>query len=370
MLLIARRNLFSERIRLSIAIGGVALSVFLIMFLLSLYRGWSDKVGAFVEEVDVDIWIAREGTADFLSSASFLPTGGVDENFAVLPSIERWSPLVVRPMSAKKGETEMDVTLVGYDPDLGIGGPLRIEAGDPAPGPGEVIIDKVLTDRYGVQIGDMIRAAGKDWRVVGQASGGDFVAAQIIFVRLEEAQEALSMEGFATYFVLQMVPTADLDEFVTYFEGVQPGITAITREDFAEATRNRILDDVVPVLLAIVVLAFIVGLAVAGLTIYTATVEKLREYGILKAVGFKNTYLYRLVMEQSLVTGLLGFLAGMVLTLALSPVARDLVPQFVVLIRWQDIAVVGASTVLMSVIAGYVPVRRLATIDPTSVFRA
>ena len=59
MLLVARKNLFSERIRLGISVGGVALSVFLIICLLSLYRGWNDRVGGFVDEVDVDIWIAR-----------------------------------------------------------------------------------------------------------------------------------------------------------------------------------------------------------------------------------------------------------------------------------------------------------------------
>jgi putative ABC transport system permease protein len=120
----------------------------------------------------------------------------------------------------------------------------------------------------------------------------------------------------------------------------------------------------------VLALAFIVGLAVAGLTIYTATIEKAREYGILKAVGFKNSYLYRLVFEQSMTTGAIGFAIGMALTLIFAPFASDLVPQFVTLIRWQDVGIVFLATVLMSAIAGYVPVRRLATIDPTSVFKA
>src|SRR5439155_1586374 len=82
----------------------------------------------------------------------------------------------------------------------------------------------------------------------------------------------------------------------------------------------------------------VVGLAVAGLTIYTATVEKSREYGILKAEGFTNPYLYRVVFEQSMITGALGFLLGAGVTLLLAPFAQDTVPQFVVLVRWADIA--------------------------------
>jgi putative ABC transport system permease protein len=120
----------------------------------------------------------------------------------------------------------------------------------------------------------------------------------------------------------------------------------------------------------ILVLAFIVGLAVAGLTIYTSTIEKAREYGILKAVGFKNSYLYRLVFEQAITTGAIGFAVGLALTLAFGPFATDLVPQFVTLTRWQDVTFVFFATAIMSMLAGYVPVQRLARIDPTSVFKA
>ena len=73
MLLVARKNLFAERTRLAISVGGVALSVLLIMLLLALYRGWDEKVGGFVEDSEVDVWIASEGAKDFLAAASLLP---------------------------------------------------------------------------------------------------------------------------------------------------------------------------------------------------------------------------------------------------------------------------------------------------------
>ena len=76
MLLVARKNLFSEWTRLVISVGGVALSVFLISLLLSLYRGWDEKVGGFVEHSNVDLWLGSEGAEDFLTAASLLPTEG------------------------------------------------------------------------------------------------------------------------------------------------------------------------------------------------------------------------------------------------------------------------------------------------------
>ena len=369
MLLVTRKNLLSERTRLAISVGGVALAVLLITFLLSLYRGWNEKVGGFVENVDADIWIAREGTTDFLAAGSILPLERA-ELLSTIPEVERWSPLLVRPMTATSGSTTIDVQLVGYDPESAMGGPVRIEEGKAQPGPGEVIVDEALSSRYGVDIGDSIGAAGRDWKVVGTSSGGDFVASQTIFLALDQAQDALEMDNLATFFLVKLKDPSQREQMALTIESAQPGILAITSDDFAAATRDRALGDVIPILMVILVLAFIVGLAIAALTIYTATVEKAREYGILKAVGFTNGYLYRVVFEQSLITGLLGFLIGAGLTVVLGPLTQDVVPQFVVLVRWQDVLGVAGFTLLMTLLAAYVPTRRLAAIDPVAVFKA
>jgi len=373
MLLVTRKNLFSEPTRLAISVGGVAVSVLLITFLLALFRGWNEKVGGFVENVDADIWIAREGTTDFLAAGSILPTERAEELSSV-PGVERWSPLIVRPMTATKGATkagtEMDVQLVGYDPQSAMGGPVRREEGKGVPGPSEVIVDEALSHRYGVDIGDSIAAGGRDWTVVGKSSGGDFVASQTIFVALDEAQEALEMEGLATFFLLKLRDPSQGEQVAEAIESADPRVLAITSDDFAAATRDRVLSDVIPILIVILILAFTVGLVVAALTIYTATVEKAREYGILKAVGFSNGYLYRVVFEQSLVTGILGFLIGAGLTVVVGPLTQEVVPQFVVFIRWQDVLGVAGFTLLMVLVAAYVPTRRLAAIDPVEVFKA
>jgi putative ABC transport system permease protein len=264
----------------------------------------------------------------------------------------------------------MDLQLIGYDPVSGLGGPLKIVEGKAVPGPGEVIVDEALRDRYDLNMGDIVYAGGLDWNVVGISSGGDFVAVQTVFVNIDAAREALGMQGLTTFYVVDMKVKADEVDFANDLELLFPAIVAVPREEFAQATRDRILGEILPILIAVLALAFIVGLAIAGLTIYTATVEKAREYGILKALGFKNGYLYRVVLEQSMVTGALGFALGAGLTLAVSPFARDFVPQFVNFIKWQDILLVAGATLVMAAIAAYIPVRRLATIDPVTVFTA
>ncbi len=73
------------------------MSVYLIGILLSLYRGWDEKVGKFVEESNVDVWVGTIGTNDFISAASLLPLEAA-EDFEGHVWIDEWAPLIVRPI--------------------------------------------------------------------------------------------------------------------------------------------------------------------------------------------------------------------------------------------------------------------------------
>ncbi len=374
MLLVARKNLFSEKTRLAISIGGVALSVFLIGILLSLYRGWDQQVGSFVEQVPADLWVASDGTTDFAAAASILPQSlGTQLSYA--PDVETVSQLIVRPMGVYRQQDPptdtFDLQMVGYDPKVAIGGPLRIIEGKSTPGPGEIIVDEQMHKRHNVNIGDKLVRGTKTLTVTGYSAGGDFVYTQVGFVTLDTAIDFLSLnpQGQRTFFIIKLKDGVDVDSAAARFQLATPGVKFIKPSDFAHETRKRILGNILPILIVVLIISFIVGLAVAGLTIYTATIEKSREYGILKAEGFTNRYLYRLVFEQSLLTGLLGFLVGAGLTLIVAPFAQESVPQFVVFVRWQDISAVAGTTLVMSLLAAYIPIRRLTSIDPVSVFK-
>ena len=374
MLTVARKNLLHERVRLAISVGGVALSVFLIGILLSLFRGWNEKVGEYVEVIPADLWVASGGATDFIQAASIMPKS-VGGQLGLLPEIDTVSPLIVRPMEMAKAGAgpakKFDVQLVGYDPAIGLGGPLRIVEGKSPPGPGEVVVDKAMSDRHGVEIGDRLVRGTESLSVVGKSAGGDFVFAQMAFVTLETAEEFLGLDppDRRTFFLLTLKDPSQSDALISRLEAAAPDLALFTGKEFADETRRRILGNILPMLIVVLIVAFVVGLSIAGLTIYTATVEKSREYGILKAEGFTNRFLYRVVFEQSLVTSALGFLLGASAVVLAAPFAQDMVPQFVVLVRWQDILGIAGATILMALIAAYIPVRRIAQIDPVTAFK-
>ena len=164
-------------------------------------------------------------------------------------------------------------------------------------------------------------------------------------------------------------PGASFTQLQSQVVAANPGVTIFTSKEFASATRHRILDNVVPIIVLILGLAFIVGIAITSLTIYTATVERQREFGVMKAIGFNNRDLYGLVLIQSIATGLVGFVFGVLLTLIVSQFADKLVATFIVLVRPIDVLEVFAVTVFMAAAASIVPARRVGAVDPAVAFK-
>jgi putative ABC transport system permease protein len=153
-------------------------------------------------------------------------------------------------------------------------------------------------------------------------------------------------------------------------EREKPDLQVFTSEEFAKAIRKEIDESFLPIIAILVGIGFIVGAAVVGLTIYTATIERSREFGVMKAVGGSPGFLYRIVLSQSAVLTSAGFVAGFAAALAAARLASQLVPEFATRFELPDLGFVLAITLAMAVIASFVPVQRINSIDPGSVFKA
>jgi putative ABC transport system permease protein len=116
-------------------------------------------------------------------------------------------------------------------------------------------------------------------------------------------------------------------------------------------------------------IAFAVGTAILGMIIYTATVERMREYGVLKAVGAKNRQLYGLVIQQGLVMALFGLILGLGLAWLAAQGVMNLFPKFLVVLQPGSILLTTAVGLLMGLLAALLPARYVGYLDPAQVFR-
>lgn len=366
---IAWKNLVREKTRLAISVGGVAFAVVLILILRGLYSGITDQATEYIRSVDTDLWVAQEGTpGDFFHSVSLIPK----KSEAALESVEgvaRVLPLVGRPVVFRLNGADVDFFLLGIDPETGVGGPPAIEEGRATPQEGEIVVDRVFADNYELEVGDALDVRGAPLDIVGIARGGNTVASQFAWGNIADVAKLLEAPNIVNYFLVSTdgaSPKAVADRIRREVPGTKP----LSSEEFAFKNTADLREGFLPILWVLLLIAVAIGTAVIGLTIYTATIEKTREYGVLKALGFTNRRLFRVVYQQSLIAASGGFFVGTVISFVLAELVEQLLPSFVASIRPTDVALAATAAIAMALISSFVPLRPLARLDPAQVFRA
>ena len=118
------------------------------------------------------------------------------------------------------------------------------------------------------------------------------------------------------------------------------------------------------------IIASVVGTLVVGLVVYSGTIERQREYGVLKAIGARNLLLYRVVATQALVASVAGAVLGVVLAAVAAQLIMALRPQFLIVLEPGSVLTAMAIGLGMAILAALLPARMLAHLAPADVFRS
>ncbi|MFX1821279.1 FtsX-like permease family protein [Pseudarthrobacter sp. CC4] len=368
MLFLAVKNLVQEKTRLLISVGGVAFSVLLIMSIQGLYQGWSNKIGEYIRTVPADYWVTQSGATDMFHTPSVVPLT-VRDFLTGIDGVASAKPFSGRRVAFAHNGKDINLYVIADDTENGVGAPARVVEGATVPGRGEIIIDQVVARSQGIRIGDTIPLAGRTLTVTGYSEGGYILSFSFAFTTREDAESILQLPGATNFFLVTLRDGTDAGEVATRIEA-NPAVDAITKDRFVDNNTNIVRDTFLPIILVLLFIGIAVGMTVIGLTIFTSTIEKAREYGVLKAIGVSNRQLYTVVVEQALTAAVLGYAVGAALGLAVSAAAGNYVPEFITETRWLDAAWIFAVTLIMAVVSSLIPVRRLARIDPAEVFRS
>jgi putative ABC transport system permease protein len=356
MVPLATRNLLAEKGRFAMSVAGVAFAVLLVLVVLSLYRGWSD-VGRFYEKLPGDLWLSQPATSDPYHSSSFVPIAR-GRRAAQVEGVDSVVPVYARHIAFEHGGTTFDIFT------MAIGTP----SGAYALKPGQIDIDRVLAGDAGVGVGDRLELAGRRFAVVRTHSGGNSMF-QTAFMSVSDARELAGVSGSASFLLVSLEPGADAAAVTQRLQQELPALEVHTSKEFADAFAGRVNAGFLAVVGVLVGIGFVVGGAVIALTTYTATVERSREFGVLKAIGASGRFLYAIVLRQSLIVGAVGATLGVAASAAVASLVKRDVPEFITVLTLGDAVAVFVLALATAVVASYVPVRRIEGIDPAEVFR-
>ena len=151
----------------------------------------------------------------------------------------------------------------------------------------------------------------------------------------------------------------------------QTGLMALTRDQFFWKTVNYFLGSTgIPVNFGITIsLGFIVGAAVTGQTFYLFTLENLKQFGALKAMGVTNTRILGMIVLQALIVGLFGYGIGIGLTAAFFESTSGVTHLAGLFMTPVAVTIVGLAVALIIVLTSVISVRKVLVLEPAIVFR-
>jgi putative ABC transport system permease protein len=378
---------------------GVGMLLMTVMGMGGIYRGLVDEALIVIRGVGADLWVVQRDTRGPFSEVSRLPRNVVDR-VAAVPGVIDAREFVYHTIQREHANRplRMGVLGLGWPSDRGEGLPLI--AGRPlAQNHFEMIADQSL----GLPLGERLRLGKETYTVVGLtrgmvSSGGDgigcFTSRDAQAIQFDVPGEAIRLERRArrdranaidfgrmqpsvldlassstsnipalpgpaiSAVIARLMPGADASETLRTFEGWSD-VTVYTRTQQEQLLLTGSVDRARRQLLLFRVLLTIISAVIMALIIYTLTIDKLHPIALLKLIGAPNRVIVGLIMQQSLIMGVLAFGVGYVIGLRLFP----MFPRRVV-ITSSDLLQLGEIVLVISVLASLLGIWKAMRVGP------
>jgi putative ABC transport system permease protein len=379
MLWLAMKMLLHQKMRLLITLVGIAISVVLALVEVAIYLGMMGNATSVIRHTPGDIWVTSKNVQSFDFALPF-PSQRID-TVRGLDQVE-WAQKILLNFGFIKlanGGREQ-VQFIGYNPDTGVGGPWNLIEGSLAgvKGGRYMIIDKTSEQRLGrLQTGTLWEVTfvrEHAFRLVGLSQGiKSFTTIPVIFLSYNEMDRMFREAGWSdqtSYIVARLKNPAGRDAAVRYLRGKLKDNDVFTKDEFIRKTMRywTVQTGMGMAFFITAALALIIGGAIAGQTIYANTLEHLREYGTLKAIGARNEEIDQAIFAQAGISAVTGYLIGALLVLFLrGGIEHAGVPFYL-----SPTLFIGLflAVLVMCMASAWFSVAKVRRLDPVSVFKA
>jgi putative ABC transport system permease protein len=375
---VAIKMLTGDRAKYLGLIFAIAFSTFLLENQSSIFAGIMKRTTSQIIDVtDADIWVMDLQT-QYVDEVKSLTENDLYRVRGV-PGV-MWA---VRLFKGNARATAPDgkfrqVILMGLDDATLVGNPQKLILGSlgDLEEPDAVIIDlagyRFFFPNEPLQLGKTFELNDHRAKVVGIANASaPFTTFPVMFTRYSQAINFVGRERNQLSFVLVKAQRGvSLKELGARIES-GTGLRAATGEEFFWQTIRYYLSNTgIPVNFGItIMIALIVGAVVAGQTFYIFTLENLKQFGALKAIGVTNWRITGMILLQAFMVGAIGFSIGTGLCATFFEITLHKMATRGIVLLWQSVAGTGVAIFVVVIIASLLSIRRVLVLEPAVVFR-
>lgn len=376
MLGLAVRQLRADRSRSLLTCLGIAAVFATILLLQGFQAGLRSQLRDVALERDADLIATQAGIRNMVGARSVIPQLAREQVEAV-EGVGLAHPMTTLPLIYEGGGRKSAIFLVVSD---SVGGVDRVEEGRLLPGEGEIVVDRGLARIHGLSMGDAVTIAGYDFEVVGIAEPTAALWTPFAFTNFDSLIEFyfesnladdLSAFPLVSFFLLELTPEADPGAVAAAVEAGVPDVDVFTPEELArndaelgETMLGAILD-------VLIGLAYVAGLLVVALFMFTTAQGRRRDLGILKALGFTDRAILASVVGEAAILTALAIPLGIGIASVMAAAVHASMPLYRILpLVPGSVAVAVAGCAIFALVGAFVPFRLIRGVEPVEVFQA
>lgn len=357
---------------------GIIISIFLIGQQIGILGFLTGLMGGIVDNSRKDIgqiWVVDNIT----QNANEL--GKLDDRLVrelrSIEGVENSYPVVAANCLVKftNGKTA-SVLLIGSEAPLFIAGPnqSKINKGDLE----NLALEGSVSAEYfdektfdnSVEIGNRVEINGKEAFIRLQTKNARGFGGSFFYTTLSKARYYGNFpENKVSAIAIKVKDGYDISSVVNNINSKIYGIKAWDAEELRKSTVSFITvsSNIGTSIGSLVIFAIISGFFIIGLTLYSSALDRIKDYGTLKAIGATNSYVRNLILLQSFIFALIGFSIAFLLLNGF----KNGVAEAGLVINYSTVEILGLFliTVFISVGGSFFAIKKINSVEPASVFR-
>ena len=355
----------------AIALGGV---IAVILILEGFEQGQYHQLEQLVLNRKADLIATQSGVNNFIAVRSSIPQFSREEVESV-EGIINAHPITSLPIIYNKNNIRTPVYVLVYDT---WGGPSSIIRGKHIKKGNDIVIDISLAKKYNLKVGDKFFVTDFEFKISGFTKEAAFMMPLAfisydgmldLFLESEIAPD-LSTFPLLSYMLLEIDPAFDRKKIQQQIEARSPFVDVFTPSQIAERDKNMGKTFYAPIIGLLVSVAYIIGMLVVGLIMYSDIRSRIKSFAILKALGFPFTKLFQAVVFQSLFLLLLAIPIGAIFAQSFAIFIHNIFPIYLFQIFSPNVFFQSVfASLIFAFIGAMIPLRSIHRTDPLLAFQ-
>ncbi len=371
---IALKTLVADRGKLLTALVGVVFSIVLVNVQGGLFLGFVTKAGLLIDNGRADIWVGHRKmhNVDFPRD---IPRRWVSR-IRGIPGVKSAEPYLIgwTDMTLPSGGFE-SVVVVGVEPVSLMGNVWNVTQGraDAILQTDGIIVDECELEKLEYPaLGDQRELGGRRARIVGMSHGVmGFLVAPYAFTSFEQAAVYLRKDaGACSYILVEVEPGANVDKVCAAVANRVPDADTYPREEYSRISTDFWMTRTGLGISfgAATLLGLLVGMVMVAETLYALVLDRLGEFGTLKAIGATERQVFSILIMQALTMATVGSVFGLACVAGIQHAFSE--PRAPIVVPWW---LSLGSCLLVSIIclvSALLPYLRIRKIDPMMVLQS